>query len=183
MSRYGHVRHRLLSLLFLLYADINSYSSLVSAYGSNFRRRTVLLADTFSNYRGCPLTRELSPIKLTTNSHSYKIYVSSFTFSPKFVFSFVWQANGIEMRPILCSIQKIRFLCNFTGPPLENCCIFFLSFSNTNIPVIKFGEKILKEKNKCFEVKKLVNFKHCRLSYVVVYICTPSHRNTCIRFQ
>lgn len=96
-------------------------------------------------------------------------------------FSFVWQANGIEMRPILCSIKKIRFLCNFIGPPLEKCCIFFLSFSNTNI--IKFGEKILREKNKCFEVKKLVNFKHCRLSYVVVYICTPSHRNTCIRFQ
>ena len=152
----------------------------MSAYGSNFRRRTVLLADTFSNSRGCPLTRELSPIEKTTNLHSYKIYVSSFTFSLKFVFSFVWQANGIEMRPILCSIQKIRFLCNFTGPPLEKCCIFSLSFSNTNI--IKFGEKILKEKNKCFEVKKLVNFKHCRLSYVVVYICTPSHRNTFIVF-
>ena len=60
--RYGHVDHGLLSLWFLLYADINSYSSLVSAYGSNFRMRTVLLTDTFSNSRGCPLTRELSPI-------------------------------------------------------------------------------------------------------------------------
>ena len=128
MSRYGHVRHGLLSLLFLLLANINSYSSLVSAYGSNFRRRTVLLATTFSNSRGCPLTRELSPIKFTTNPHSYKIYVSSFTFSPTFVFSFVWQANGIEMRPILCPIKKIRFLCNFTGPPQEKCCITFSVF-------------------------------------------------------
>ena len=129
MSRYGHVRHGLLSLLFLLLADINSYSSLVSAYGSNFRRRTVLLADTFSNSRGCPLTRELSPIKFTTNPHSYKIYVSSFTFSPRFVFSFVWQANGIEMRPILCPIKKnpisLQFHWSTTGKMLHNFfCLF-----------------------------------------------------------
>lgn len=113
--------------------------------------------------------------KLTTNSHSYKIYVSSFTFSPKFVFSFVWQANGIEMRPILCSIKKIRFLCNFTGPPLEKCCIFFLSFSNTNI--IKFGEKILKEKKKCFEVKKTCKFQ--TLSIIVrrnIHLHTESQK-------
>ena len=33
------------------------YFSLVSAYGNNSRKRTVLLTDTFFSSRGCPLTR------------------------------------------------------------------------------------------------------------------------------
>ena len=33
---------------------------MVSAYGNNSRKRTVLLTETFFNSRGCPLTRELT---------------------------------------------------------------------------------------------------------------------------
>lgn len=138
MSRYGHVRLGLLSLLFLPWADINSYSSLLSTYGSNFRRRTVLLADTFPD--SLILTRELSPLRLTTksslfflklehpNSHSYKISVYLSLSARNLCFRSCGKANSIEVRPILCSIRKIRFLCNFTGPPLENLLSCFSLF-------------------------------------------------------
>ena len=113
------------------------------------------------------------------NSHSYKISVYLSLPARNLCFRSCGKTSSIEVRPILCSIRKIRFLCNFTGPPLENFAQLFQSVSNTNI--IKFREKILKEKNKFFAVKKIVNFKRCRLQYVAVYLCTLNHRNTCTR--
>ena len=36
------------------------YFSLVSAYGNNSRKRTAVLTDSFFQFLGCPLTRELT---------------------------------------------------------------------------------------------------------------------------
>lgn len=139
---------------------------MVSTYGSNFRRRTVLLTDTFSNSRRCPLTRESSLIWLPTksslqlehpNSHSCKMFHLSLSLSLRnCVFSFEWQANGIEVRPIISSIRKVRFLCNFTSLAFEKYCLVVPVFFKYKFT---FGKKNLKEKNKFFWSKKNCKFQ------------------------